>query len=116
MYYLFLIILLFISYCLLFITCFHVFFFLGKISDKEMDILFGHPRALEEIYCIALRYFDQYWEEKGASYMQFTTIMAEVTQQITKTLNECSSLNQFQAKCFHVGKHETSPGAGMKIN
>lgn len=35
-------------------------------------ILFDHPNAFEEIYCICFKLLDQTWDDMEASYMQVT--------------------------------------------
>jgi len=75
-----------------------------KKKEKDLDLLFGHPRALEEIYCIALRFFDVYWKENGGTYMQFSQIISTVNERISKLLTECTSLNQFQVKSMQKAR------------
>ncbi|KAL6072968.1 ELMO domain-containing protein 1 [Balamuthia mandrillaris] len=61
---------------------------IGKEDPNQQifNILFDHPHAFEEIYCIAFQVLDHTWDDMNASYMDFPKVMAAVRKQIGDVL------------------------------
>ncbi len=59
-------------------------------------ILFDHPKAFEELYCVSFRVLDSTWDEMNASYMDFPRVIAAVKKQISDVLaSNPTSIDQF---------------------
>jgi len=62
------------------------------------SVLFDHPKAFEEIYCIAFRVLESTWDEMVASYMDFPRVIAAVRKRMTDVIElNPRSLEQFDA-------------------
>lgn len=50
------------------------------------QVLFDHPKAFEELYCIVFKVLDSTWDEMNASYMDFPKVIAAVKKRVTEVL------------------------------
>jgi len=73
---------------------------IGQATEETggniFNVLFDHPKAFEEMYCIAFHVLDTLWDEMNASYMDFPRVIAAVKKQIADVLAaNPSSIDQF---------------------
>eukprot|EP00211_Chloroparvula_japonica_P005146 CAMPEP_0119121182 /NCGR_PEP_ID=MMETSP1310-20130426/1931_1 /TAXON_ID=464262 /ORGANISM="Genus nov. species nov., Strain RCC2339" /LENGTH=899 /DNA_ID=CAMNT_0007110731 /DNA_START=21 /DNA_END=2716 /DNA_ORIENTATION=- len=75
-------------------------------------ILFDHPYALEEMYCLVFQMFHRVWDEMNADYMDFTNVAAAVKQNTINALRGSADLKTFRELLRVPLEHQ----AGKKEN
>eukprot|EP00033_Pygsuia_biforma_P003337 GCRY01003656.1.p1 GENE.GCRY01003656.1~~GCRY01003656.1.p1 ORF type:complete len:749 (+),score=227.62 GCRY01003656.1:207-2453(+) len=70
-------------------------------SVLRLRILFDHPTAFEEMYCICCQVLDRMWRSMNASYMDFGNVMKHVTHQMSDVLaSKPATLVNFEKMAF----------------
>jgi hypothetical protein len=68
-----------------------------------LGLLEVHENALEHIFVETFTLLDEVWVLRGASYMEFNSVMAEVKLRVSKALSrrQISQLEDFALNCSY---------------
>jgi hypothetical protein len=64
-------------------------------------ILFDHPHAFEEIYCVTFQLLDRTWDEMHAGYMDFPKVIGAVKERISTILPTSHTIPALRRTAFN---------------
>ena len=92
----------------------------GKKQDDEVGeifpILFDHPHALEEMYCVIFQMFHRVWDEMKADYMDFTVVAGAVKETTVNALKGSHDIQTFRELIRVPDPHGPNQRADRRVS